>query len=809
MIGFNYMLTAFFAYGLLFSLIYLQIKYRPLSLKRAESPIRRGLMLGSAAVFLMVLVDLTAIQDMSDGRFAILILAIVCYDLSTALIPFGMINAYIFLIQRGNVIESFVATLLTIVIAEVYRHYIYKRPHRYISLALTTIVIGVANIMTTMMIAPNNPYLNMVENNMFAGLSMFALVVVALCYLVDSERHIHRQIEDLYLAKEDLETQNEEIRTLYDNVRQAELSLKQNYETLDEYRWRLETSEKRYERVLDASCEGFFDYYPITKVWFLSKRFCELLSYPESESNRLAIEWFEHIPLIHKSVEMYFNSAAVWPDDRVISLEIQIADKHGYLKWFLFNAIADIDGFHRLQRVTGSILDIHQRKIEQEKVEFYAFHDPITGFLNADYFTETMKKYMLTSNESLLVFYVSIARYDKLMQVYGKKVIEALQYQLGNDIKNIFGHFSIFSVIQAGTFGVLVLQKDQYYDTLVDGVAALSRQYERPVHIFNVDVQCTLMFPYYEYRGNETTETILDRLEETRTFCDETHYYGKLKAFDWDYFNRKVFVKEISAYLRTAMMESLFEVYYQPQIKYENGVFSIWGFEALVRLRHPNYGMISPDVFIGLAEELGEIHRIDEIVLEKALGFGRKIVNGGQEIGIAVNLSYIELLNTEHIRRIIDKIVKARREGIYIAIEITESAIAKYIDEVSDNLEAFRKASIEIHLDDFGTGYSSLSQLAELPISTLKIDRTFIDGMMTRSKVLSLVETMLKLGSQLELQIIAEGIETEAQLEQLIAFACSRFQGYFFAKPLKEKEAIALLQKGIDVNLFDRRNQLR
>jgi predicted signal transduction protein with EAL and GGDEF domain len=615
-------------------------------------------------------------------------------------------------------------------------------------------------------------------------------------------------MEDLYLVKEDLESQNEEIRTLYENVRQAELSLHENYETLDEYRWRLETSEKRYERVLDASCEGFFDYYPITKVWFLSKRFCELLAYPESAANRLAVEWFEHIPLMHKSIEMYFNSAAVWPSDRVISLEIQISDKHGYLKWFLFNAIADIDDSFRLQRVTGSILDIHQRKMEQEKVEVYAFHDPITGFLNADYFSETMQKYMLTSNQSLLVFFISIARYEKLTQVYGKKVMDALQYQLGNEIKNVFGKFSIFSVIQAGTFGILILQKDQHYDALVEGVKVLSRQYEKPVHIFNVDVQCTLMFPYYEYRGSETTEVILDRLEETRAYCDETHFYGKLKAFDWDYFNRKTFIKEISAYLKTAMIESLFEVNYQPQIGCENGRYFICGFEALVRLHHPNYGMIAPDVFIGLAEELGEIHRIDEIVLDKAIKFGRRIVQSGHEkIAIAVNVSYIDLLNTEHIRSIIHKIVTARTEGIHIAIEITESAIAKYIDEVSGNLEAFRKEAIEIHLDDFGTGYSSLSQLAELPISTLKIDRTFIEGMMIRPKVLSLVETTLKLGKQLELQVIAEGIETKAQLNQLVDLSCCRFQGYYFSKPLKEKAAFELLQTGIVADPDDKHNQ--
>jgi len=123
---------------------------------------------------------------------------------------------------------------------------------------------------------------------------------------------------------------------------------------------------------------------------------------------------------------------------------------------------------------------------------------------------------------------------------------------------------------------------------------------------------------------------------------------------------------------------------------------------------------------------------------------------------------------------------------------------------VRGNLEAIKRASIEIHLDDFGTGYSSLSQLTELPISTLKIDKSFITQMMSNDKVSGLVEMMIKIGRQMNLEVIAEGIETDAQLRKLIRMDCKKFQGYYFSKPLTEEDALNFL--GTEIDAFPQHN---
>ena len=808
MIGIEYILNTILVYGLLFSLFYFEINYRPFikgDRFTEKSYIRHGVMMGMISVVIMVIIDSLGIRNTGDGRFVILILAVIMYNLYTGLVAAIFINAYVILTIPNALTETLVTTMLTIFVAEVYKHHFIKSKHQYMLIVALTTGLGVINMSIGVFISPRNPYVNAIEKNIIPALILFAIITCASYYLIMSNRTMKNRIKTLFRLTEDLETQNEEIKTLYENVSHTEFTLKKNYEILDDYRWRLETSEKRYERVLDASSEGFFDYYPITRVWVLSKRFCELLGYEHESSDRLSRELFQHIPLAYRSFESYFEEADLWPESRMISLELQFSNREGYLKWYAVNAIADIDETHKITRITGSLLDIHQRKIEQEKVEFYAFHDPVTGFLNEDYFSEMIKKLMFEGQTDIKVFYVSIARFDKLLKVYGKKIMDILQYQLGNEIQNYFGNFSSFSVMSSGSFGVLITDPSIEKEQIEIAIARLNQKFEKAVHIINVDVQCALMYPYYECERHEKVEVVLDRLAETKSYCEENNHYGRLKPFDWDFFNKRTFHKEISVYLKTAITENRFEVHYQPQVIYEDGRFAVDGFEALVRLRHPSYGVISPTVFIDIAENLGEIHKIDGLVLDKAIEFSKTNKKLKKPmVKIAINLSFIDLLNTEHIMNVIDKIKKCREQGVMIAIEITESAIAKYIDEVRGNLEAIKRASIEIHLDDFGTGYSSLSQLTELPISTLKIDKSFITQMMSNDKVSGLVEMMIKIGRQMNLEVIAEGIETDAQLRKLIRMDCKKFQGYYFSKPLTEEDALNFL--GTEIDAFPQHN---
>lgn len=811
MVGIQYIFNTILVYGLLFSLFYFEINYRPFFYNKkytSHSYIRHGIMLGLMGVFIFILLDILGIRNAADGRFVILILAVLMYNFYTGIIAALCLNAYIIFTNPNAIIETLLTTLLTIFVVEVYKSRFMKSKHQYMALAALTTSLGLVNLLIGVMIAPLNPYVKAIEMNLVPSIIMFAVVTNASYYLISSQRLTDHRLKTLYKLTEDLETQNEEIKTLYDNVRIAESNLKKNYEILDDYRWRLETSDKRYERVLDASSEGFFDYYPITRVWVLSKRFCDLLGYSYEHSDALSRELFDHIPLAHKYIKGYFEDAALWPENRMISTELELATKEGYLRWYVINAIADVDEEGRITRITGSLLDIHLRKIEQEKVEFYAFHDPITGFLNADYFYEMMKKRLDSGKLPFKVFYVAIARYDKLLEVYGKNILDVVQYQLGNEVNQQFGDYAEFSVMGQGTFAILVKHPEKHEKDIEVGISRINQKFEKAVRITNVDVRCSIMYPYYICREDEDVKVIVDRLEETKSYCEDHNFYGKFKAFDWDYFNLKTFRKELSVYLRTCLDKEHFSVHYQPQIIYENGIFKIDGFEALVRLNHPQYGRISPDTFIELAENLGEIHKIDAMVLDKVIAFSRHLKSEKvKHYKIAINLSYIDLLNTDHIEKIIERIKACRQEGIVIAIEITESAIAKYIEEVRENLDRISKASIEIHLDDFGTGYSSLSQLADLPINALKIDRSFIHQMMSNEKVASLVEMTINLGRQMHLEVIAEGIETELQLKKLIQMKCYKFQGYYFSEPLNGNGAQNFILQGIDDYLYDKNNQ--
>lgn len=799
----DFLVNTLLSYSLLFVLIYIQLKYFSDNHQdnAKNSFIKRGIMLGVVAVLMMSIVSLSGLKNISDGRYAILFITVLCYDFYTAIVPFLMINTYILIFLTSNIYPSFITTLVTIVFTGVYKNWFGIRGHHYLRIIIMSVLTASVNMTFGAIFARKTSYYQTLEINVVYTVILFSGITTLIIYLIDKEFQSERTLKKLHETTEELELQNEEIKALYDNVSEAEASLKANYDTLDEYRWRLEASDKRYARVLDASCEGFFDYFPITKVWLVSNRLCDLLEYPYEESNVLARSLFDSIPLQFRNIELYFTSPSLWAKERKIAFELQVETKSGEKKWFLFSAIADIDNEKRLSRITGSFLDINQRKIEQEKVEYYAFHDPETGFLNQDYFVETVKKYFFSSNENMMILYVCLAHYDQITNLYGEKISNMVKIQLGNEITAIFGKYAVVSMMKSGAFAVLILQKDRYFDFVTESIKILNKKYTKPMRYLNMDLQVSLVFPYDEYRPKDTVEALIERLDTTRAYCEERMIYGKLTAFQWEFYNQKTFEKEIAYFLKTAILQSLFYVQYQPQYKRINHAFELCSLEALVRLEHPQYGTVSPDLFIQIAEQIGEIHKIDKIVLQEAIAYGKHVKDDyGKALPIAVNVSFIDLLNSDYVMWVVEQLENCRKEGIEIILEITETAITKYFEGVSENLKKIYHADIEIHLDDFGTGYSSLSHIAKLPISTIKIDRSFIDQMTSNPKIIELVKMMITLGKNLELNVLAEGIETEDQLRILEDLSCEYYQGYYFSKPLSPEHTDHLIESQRKIN---------
>jgi EAL domain-containing protein (putative c-di-GMP-specific phosphodiesterase class I) len=236
-----------------------------------------------------------------------------------------------------------------------------------------------------------------------------------------------------------------------------------------------------------------------------------------------------------------------------------------------------------------------------------------------------------------------------------------------------------------------------------------------------------------------------------------------------------------------ALVNNEFELYYQPQFDLETDC--ITGFEALIRWNSSELGMISPSRFIGIAEDSHLIIPIGMWVLKTACSFLHKLHQSGyQELNISVNISMLQLLQDEFVDMVMDTVRTAGINAKYLELEITESILMESYETIAGKLKLLRTKGIKVALDDFGKGYSSLNYLKLLPITTLKIDKAFIDTITDNEENKSFADLIVNLGRSLNLCVIAEGVETSEQKDYLTKNKCNKMQGYLFSRPLPEYE---------------------
>lgn len=269
---------------------------------------------------------------------------------------------------------------------------------------------------------------------------------------------------------------------------------------------------------------------------------------------------------------------------------------------------------------------------------------------------------------------------------------------------------------------------------------------------------------------------------------------GSTVVFDADMQSRALEQLQLETDLQNALNLQQFYLNYQPIVSFATG--QIVGFEALVRWRHPTRGLVSPSEFIPVAERTGLIVALGEWVLSEAVACLSKWQLQFPDyllLNMSVNLSGIQLF-APNLLPLLDSLLRVHNlKGEFLKLEITESVLMENAEEAAGVLELLKARQVKVCLDDFGTGYSNLSYLQLLPIDTLKIDRSFVSCLEEGGKNLTLLEAILNLASSLELEAIAEGVETQEQLIILRSLGCNSYQGYFFSRPLEEEGAVALL----------------
>jgi EAL domain-containing protein (putative c-di-GMP-specific phosphodiesterase class I) len=246
----------------------------------------------------------------------------------------------------------------------------------------------------------------------------------------------------------------------------------------------------------------------------------------------------------------------------------------------------------------------------------------------------------------------------------------------------------------------------------------------------------------------------------------------------------------LSNSLRTALEKNEFVLHYQPQMDIKSGKIS--GFEALIRWNSPQHGLVSPTRFIPVAEQSGLIQSIGKWVIQEACRFVKRLEKEGYRgMYVAVNVSAQQLSKDNFVDMVKQILAQASLEKDQLEIEITESVLLSSVDESIQKLENLRALGIKLSLDDFGVGYSSLTYLRQLPVDTLKIDKSFVDLIGVDPDGAEIIGAIINMAHVLNKNVIAEGVEEEKQLQYLAQKNCDCIQGYFFSKPLPENEAIA------------------
>ncbi len=425
-------------------------------------------------------------------------------------------------------------------------------------------------------------------------------------------------------------------------------------------------------------------------------------------------------------------------------------------------------------------------------------HDPLTGLLNRAALMQRLdvafQRTQIEPNYQCAVLCLDCDRFKRINDSLGHFLGDELLIAIGQRLHSFAQKWD--SVVRLGGDEFAILLTDLETCNPIALADQILESFNHPfplgVRTIFINVSIGIAISNCSYQKPEE----LLRNADTAMYQAKALGKGRYQVFEPEMYQAVLRRLQLETDLRKAVKNNEFIVHYQPIVALNTG--RIIGFEALVRWQHPTQGLIAPYLFIPIAEETGLIAQIGEWVLREAcsqLSHWKQQNLTNEPLSISVNLSAVQFAQPNLIQQI-DRILEITQlNPQFLNLEITESAILDHPETASAILKQLRERKIKLSIDDFGTGYSSLSYLHSFPVNTLKIDRSFISPINEDPKTLGLVPVILSLVQTMEMNVIAEGIETQQQLNQLRKLKCNGGQGYLFSKPVDSQTASELIKK--------------
>ena len=440
--------------------------------------------------------------------------------------------------------------------------------------------------------------------------------------------------------------------------------------------------------------------------------------------------------------------------------------------------------------LVGVSLNITEEVLKQQKIEFLAYHDPLTLLPNRTYLKEQfalIKNISKREKKKFAVLYLDMDNFKIINDSLGHESGDELLIKVSKKLKSVIRKSDVIARIGGDEF-VIILNDIQNKKSVEDVIRKLISILNEPIKIKNSDIIPTFSIGCAIYPDDsEDTEELLK-------FADIAMYEAKnngKNSFAFISENLKSKTEEfyrITNELQDALNKEELVLYFQPKIDIVNG--NVYGAEGLIRWRHPKKGIMTPFSFIPYAEKSGLINLIDRYVLEKAFAtlLEWSKIEKMKNLNLAVNISANEFRQKDFVLNLKKLLEKYRIDPSKLEIEITETLSMQDINYTVTVLEEIKSLGFKIALDDFGTGYSSLNYLKKIPFDTLKIDQSFVKDLATDHDDLIITKMIIQIAGVLNKRIVAEGVENETLLKIVKKLGCELVQGYYFAKPLSEND---------------------
>lgn len=576
----------------------------------------------------------------------------------------------------------------------------------------------------------------------------------------------------------------------------ADRAARETLDRLHQARVALRESDERYALAVCGVNDGLWDWNLSTDEITLSPRWLEMLGLDDSYVPQGPMAWLgrihpEDLPGMQRALDEHLANAS-----GQFEHEHRVLHADGSWRWMQARGLAVRDAHAIPNRITGSLSDITARKGAEQALAHAACHDALTALPNRALFREQLEWAVADARRvghaPFAVLFIDIDRFKAVNDSLGHHVGDGLLAAFAGRLRACLGSSDMAARLGGDEFAVLVRGVSER--TRVDRVAERIRARLAERFVISgreVSITCSIgiVFGDTDYPSGDA----MLRDADLAMYRAKSLGKDRCEPFELELRAQVIAQRALEEDLRDALASDGLSVAYQPSVDTRTG--AIAGFEALVRWDHPERGMLSPDVFIGLAEETGLVVELDRFVLARALEDAcswRAEISAARALSLSVNVSDHQFQRADFADFVIATLATTTMPPRCLTLEIGEGTLMSASPYARANLARLHEVGVRLAVDDFGTGYASLGYLHRVPVDTLKIDRSLVALMQSDSTADAFIRTIISIGRSMKLRVVAEGVESSAQSRALTRLGCDQLQGRLFSEVLDAKGVRAL-----------------